>query len=144
MSTAQPVAWEPPLCRRTRIHYSRRFPISRSTSVGSFPGRPSPCPHHYSAAFDYYAASALCPARWHFRAPVGLSSVRVPQFQRARCERPVAACFTPDGLWSNSHRSYQSMGLPSFPFGRGVSAISPPGTYDASDAGSFRQRGSQG
>jgi hypothetical protein len=51
MSAAQPVAWGPPHCRRTRTHYSRRFPISRSTSVGSFPGGPSPCPIHYRRAF---------------------------------------------------------------------------------------------
>src|SRR5262249_19113384 len=29
----------------------------------------SPCPHPYRGAFDYYAASALPPVRWHFRAP---------------------------------------------------------------------------
>jgi len=27
ISTAQPVAYGPPLCRRTRPYYSRRFPI---------------------------------------------------------------------------------------------------------------------
>ena len=41
-------------------------------------------------------------------------------------------------------RTYQPGGLPSFPFGRGVSAISPLGTYDASNTGSSRQHGSQG
>jgi len=28
------------------------FPISRPTRRSRFPGRPSPCPRHYSAAFD--------------------------------------------------------------------------------------------
>jgi len=33
------------------------------------PGGPSPCPHHYSAAFGYYAASVLPSAHWHSRVP---------------------------------------------------------------------------
>ncbi len=32
------------------------------------PGGPSPCPCHYNTAFDYYAATALPSAHWHFRA----------------------------------------------------------------------------
>ncbi len=46
-------------------------------------------------AFDYYATSALCPARWHLRVPDGLSSFRVPQFRMNVFERPLAACYTP-------------------------------------------------
>jgi len=47
------------------------FRFQQSTSVGDFPGGPSPCPRHYNEAFDYYAASALSPARWHARVPFG-------------------------------------------------------------------------
>jgi hypothetical protein len=48
MSTAQPVTQEPPLCRRTRTCYSRRFPILASyyvssifltVSTSAYPGR---------------------------------------------------------------------------------------------------------
>jgi len=35
----------------------------------TYPGGPSPCPRHYSAAFGYDAASALPPVRWHARVP---------------------------------------------------------------------------
>jgi hypothetical protein len=48
-----------------------------------FPGGPSPCPGHYSLAFDYYAASALCPARWHARVP----PERAKQFQSSPVPR---------------------------------------------------------
>ncbi len=81
-STAQPVAWHPPLCWRTRCHYSNRHllssihPLFLSSSV--FPWCPSPCPPHYRMAFDYYDTSALCPACWHARTPFGRSGVRVP------------------------------------------------------------------
>ena len=51
------------------------FRFRQSTSIGCFPGSPSSCPRHYSTAFDYYAASALYPARWHFSRPC-----RVEQF----------------------------------------------------------------
>ena len=34
-----------------------------------------------SLVFDYYATSALGPARWHVRVPFGSSSCRVPQFR---------------------------------------------------------------
>ena len=81
-STAQPVAWQPPLCWRTRCHYSDRHllsslpPLFLSSSV--FPWCPSPCPPHYKMAFDYYDTSALCLACWHSRTPFGLGGVRVP------------------------------------------------------------------
>ncbi len=81
-STAQPVAWQPPLCWRTRCHYSNRHllssihPLFLSSSV--FPWCPSPCPSHYRMAFDYCDTSALCPACWHSRTPFGLGGVRVP------------------------------------------------------------------
>jgi hypothetical protein len=71
MSAAQPVAESPPLCRRTRLSYSWCFPLSRSSLIGDFPGGPSSCPAHDRLAFGYYAASALCPASWHFRVPCG-------------------------------------------------------------------------
>jgi hypothetical protein len=59
------------------------FPVSTppSSYLPIFPGGPSSCPFHYRRAFGYYAAAALCPARWHFRVPIfGSSSCRVPQF----------------------------------------------------------------
>ena len=66
------------------------FRFQWSTSVGDFPGSPSSCPSHYRRAFGYYAASALCPARWHVRVPVGSSSCRVPQFRVSVFAQPVA------------------------------------------------------
>lgn len=41
---------------------------ARSAFRYTRPGGPSPCPHHYNTAFDYYAACALPSAHWHFRA----------------------------------------------------------------------------
>ncbi len=49
----------------------------------TYPDGPSPCPRHYSAAFGYDAASALCPACWHARTPCGYCGCRVPYF---RCQ----------------------------------------------------------
>ena len=46
----------------------------------TLPGRPSPCLDHYSRAFDYYAASALLPASWHFRFHHWSSGTGVPKF----------------------------------------------------------------
>jgi hypothetical protein len=66
------------------------FRFQWSTSVGDFPGSPSSCPSHYRRAFGYYAASALCPARWHVRVPCGSSSCRVPQFRVSAFAQPVA------------------------------------------------------
>jgi len=73
-----------------RVVSHRRFGIFRSPRVGSFPGGPSSCPSHYKMAFGYYAASALCPARWHSRVPFGSSSIRVPQFRVDVFAQPVA------------------------------------------------------
>ena len=62
-------------CRRQRRTSPSRavicFPLCvRCASIlTAYPGGPSPCPGHYSQAFGYYAASALRPARWHFRVP---------------------------------------------------------------------------
>src|SRR5829696_6848966 len=45
------------------------------------PWQPSPCPSHYRTAFDYYAASVLRPACWHFLTPFGSTGIGVPSFQ---------------------------------------------------------------
>jgi hypothetical protein len=45
------------------------FSIRLLAFGSAYPGGPSPCPGHYSQAFDYYAASVLPSARWQFRAP---------------------------------------------------------------------------
>ncbi len=71
--------------------------------MGNFPGGPSPCPGHYNGAFDYYAASALCPARSHSRVLFRSSSLRVPQFYVNVFSQPVAARYTPGVWWENPH-----------------------------------------
>jgi len=38
-----------------------------SVAMSLLPGGPSPWTPHYRASFGYYAASAILPARWHFR-----------------------------------------------------------------------------
>src|SRR2546428_13549369 len=53
------------------------------------PSRPSPCPRHYSMAFGYYAASALCPACWHSRTPLpGKVVSEFPHSQRICSSTP--------------------------------------------------------
>jgi hypothetical protein len=63
---------------RVRSCLRRGAPVSRTiiclplcirllSFPSTSPGGPSPCPRYYRVAFGYYAASALRPARWHFR-----------------------------------------------------------------------------
>ncbi len=99
-----------PLCWRTRTHYSRRFPISRSTQIGSTSFGPSPCPFHYRTALGYYTAFALCPACWHSRTPCGCRMDLVhcasisPASARKRVQSSTTCRFFRTDALSSQHR----------------------------------------
>src|SRR5215469_4123640 len=77
------------------------FTIRPVTSL-LLPGGPSPCLPHYRAAFGYYAASDILPARWHCRvpgtSPLGHKRRRTSHIPHVQTTEPVAACSTPGGL----------------------------------------------
>ncbi len=138
-STAQPVAWCPPLCRRTRHHYyffSLKVP---------FPGGPSPCPSHYRKALGYYAASALLSTKLAFSLPFGSGGSGVP----CLCSYEVIVIFSlPSIRRANNGKALDTQRR--YPDGRStilVRVSQPVSLFegdDASNKGFSRQRRSQG
>ncbi len=110
--------------RMAQGHAPIRLPhcIGQPRFTPGLPGRPSPCPGHYSQAFGYCAASALSPAHWHSRTlPKQVKPARVPQFRHQCPPPPLAACYMPSGLRSNPRRTLEPAQPPPSHFGQGVS-----------------------
>ena len=128
-STAQPVAWLPPLCRRTRSHSSSspsafpRYSIVRVVKCLSLA-----CLHHVLPITERHWATMPPLPLSHtlaFSRPLSRESgVSVPQFPCESCKYPVAACFTPGGSETTSARLIARQ-TPTVPLGQVFQPLSP-------------------